>query len=76
MTLRLQVQSVMSAEYFPHKGDSWGYIELSGNWTKSIYVGITLRVSNVGLPPLAQLGIHEDHHNPRWTNTSIAMEER
>lgn len=31
MTLGLQVQSVVSAEYFPHKGDSRVYIELSGN---------------------------------------------
>jgi hypothetical protein len=34
MMLGLQVQSVMLAEYFPHKGDSSVYIELSGNGVK------------------------------------------
>jgi hypothetical protein len=32
--LGLQVQSFVSVEYFPHKGDSRVYIELSVNWTK------------------------------------------
>jgi hypothetical protein len=34
ITLGLQVQSVASAEYLPHKGDSGVYIELSGNLLK------------------------------------------
>ena len=35
MALGLHVQSVVSAEYFHHKGDSRVYIELSGNGVKS-----------------------------------------
>jgi hypothetical protein len=34
ITLGLQVQSVASAEYIPHKGDSIVYIELLGNGVK------------------------------------------
>ena len=38
-------------------------------------VGITLRVPDISLPPLAQLGAHEDYPRPRWAHTSVAMKE-
>jgi hypothetical protein len=46
MMLGVQVQSVVLAEYFPHKGDSTVYIELSGNIIKSC-----LSLSSSSNPP-------------------------
>jgi hypothetical protein len=34
-------------------------------------VGITLRVPEISLPPLAQQGAHEDCPNPSWVHTSV-----
>jgi hypothetical protein len=43
---------------------------------KGVDVGITLRVPDISLPPLARQGVHKDLCSPRWTNMSVAAMER
>jgi hypothetical protein len=47
MMLGQLVQSVVLAEYFPHKGVLIVYIELSGNWIKSILFSLLLAILQV-----------------------------